>query len=598
MFFISALNKKFLSRLPDNNDDELIRKILLLNSISLIGIIFLFIFCVVAIVQGSYGLAIIDLLAALFLIGMLIIMYVTSNYIACCYFGVTVMFSHFIYSFVTGGIGGTAFMWHYTFPLVSLFLLGAKSGAIASILLFIPSSMFLFYDLFSDQLNIYDMNFALRFIPSYLIVFTFSYIYEKSRANSQYMLKKAIENREHIIETRTEQLKKEIEIREEYSNKLRQSQKMEAIGLMASGVAHDLNNILSGITSYPELVLHQMSPDNEFREPLEKILDSGKRSALVVADLLTVARGVASIKIACSLNEIITGYMQSIEFKTLESHYPNITYVKNIDPELHKIQCSPTHIQKAVMNIILNASEAIDDTGTVTITTWNILLDESSASNLHLETGSYAAFSVEDTGEGMTEVEMEHIFDPFYTKKIMQRSGTGLGLAITWNTVQDHDGGIFVESSGKGSKFYLYFPATFQELSPAKKTVSTEDVKGHGEKILIIDDEPLQLEVTSEIINVLGYSYECASSGEIAVEYLKNNSVDLVLIDMMMGPGMNGRETYEEIIKIHPDQAAIIVSGLSNNIDVAEALKLGVKGFVSKPYTIAEIGKMIQDSLK
>ena len=594
----SALNKTILSRIPDKHDNELIRKVILLNGITTVGIIFLIILGVIAFLQESYTLGLLDFLSALLLLAILVFMYCTLNFIASCYIGVTFMYIFYLYLFISGGVHSTAFMWLYTFPLFSLFLLGAKAGTMATTFLFIPSVLFLVYDLYSVHVQVYTLDFTLRFIPSFLTVFLFSYMYEKTRENAQRKLKKANEDQERIIDERTAQLKQEIVLKEEFSKKLRQSQQMRAIGLMAGGVAHDLNNILSGIVSYPELILKQLPSDSKYRETLEAIRDSGKRSAAVVADLLTVARGVSSKKEINSVNIIITDYLLSPEFKKMESHYPNVTFIKRLDPKILNIKCSPVHIRKSIMNIIVNAAEAINETGTVMISTRNVDIDTSFAQDNDIEVGTYVVISVEDTGEGISDSDKEHIFEPFYSKKIMGRSGTGLGLAVAWNTVKDHNGNISVESSDKGTVFSLYFPSTSEEIPVSSNHIHTENFMGNGEKILVVDDEPLQLDIASQIITSLGYTAVCVSSGEDAIDYLTSHSVQLVLLDMIMDPGMNGRETYAEIIKIHPDQAAIIASGFSKDKDVMKALKLGVKDFINKPYSIAELGKTIQESLR
>ncbi|MFC1509573.1 response regulator [Candidatus Omnitrophota bacterium] len=594
---LSTLNKTILSRIPDKHDNELIRKVILLNGITTVGIIFLIILGVIAFIQNSYTLGALDFLSALLLIAVLVFMYRTLNFIASCYIGVTLMYLFYLYLFISGGVNSTAFMWLFTFPLFSLFLLGAKAGTIATTLLFIPSVLFLIFDLYSAHIQVYTLDFALRFIPSYLTVFLFSFMYEKTRENAQRKLKKVNEDQERIIEDRTAQLKQEIEIKEEFSKKLRQSQQMRAIGLMAGGVAHDLNNILSGIVSYPEILLTKMPPDSEFREPLEAIRDSGKRSAAVVADLLTVARGIRSKKEIYNVNDIITDYMHSPEFRIMESRYPHITFIKRLDPKLLNIKCSPVHIRKSIMNIIVNASEAINEIGIVTISTRNMDIDISLAQQNNLEIGTYVVFTVEDTGGGISDSDKEHIFEPFYSKKIMGRSGTGLGLAVAWNTVKDHNGGISVESSDKGTVFSLYFPSTSEEIPVSNNPLHTKNFLGNGENILIVDDEPMQLDIASQIVTSLGYTAQCVSSGEEAIDYLNKHSVQLVLLDMIMDPGMSGRETYEEIIKIHPGQAAIIASGFSRNKDVEDAMQLGVKTFINKPYSIVELGRTIQEIL-
>jgi CheY-like chemotaxis protein len=179
----------------------------------------------------------------------------------------------------------------------------------------------------------------------------------------------------------------------------------------------------------------------------------------------------------------------------------------------------------------------------------------------------------------------------------MGRSGTGLGLAVVWNSVIDHGGAVLVESSSKGTSFDLYFPASRREIVREKRNEGMESLKGNGERILVVDDEPQQLDIASRMLKVLGYDVACAGSGEKAIDYLRENSVDLVLLDMLMDPGINGRQTYERIIEIHPNQKAVIASGFSENEDVCQAQQLGARGFIKKPYSIEQLGRIIKEEM-
>ncbi len=376
------------------------------------------------------------------------------------------------------------------------------------------------------------------------------------------------------------------------------AKKMEAIGLMAGGVAHDLNNILSGIVSYPELLLLQLPEDSELRKPISAIRESGQRAAAVVADLLTVARGVASVRETSNLNTLIRQYLDSPEHKKVESLHRNVSCRTQLEPGLANISCSPVHIKKCLMNLITNAVEALETKGTVVVSTRNQTVEKPAGKTLHIEKGQYVVLSVRDTGSGIAEKDLNHIFEPFYTKKIMGRSGTGLGLSVVWNTVQDHDGTITVTSSKDGTTFDLYFPISEEKITVEKTETEIKQLKGNGERILIIDDERQQRDIATQILISLGYEVNAVASGEKAIEYLKKNSADLLLLDMIMDPGINGRETYERIIKIHPGQKAVIASGFSKNDDVQKLNQLGVEGFIKKPYSLEQLGKAVKFELR
>jgi CheY-like chemotaxis protein len=180
----------------------------------------------------------------------------------------------------------------------------------------------------------------------------------------------------------------------------------------------------------------------------------------------------------------------------------------------------------------------------------------------------------------------------------MGRSGTGLGLAVVWNVVQDHKGYIDVTTDENSTTFELYFPITREEISGKDLSKPIKDYKGDGETILIVDDVESQREISCKMLDALGYKTQAVSSGEEAVEYLKEHTIDLIMLDMIMDPGINGRETYEQIIKIHPNQKAIIASGFAETDDVKEAQKLGAGQYIKKPLTLEKIGIAVRDELK
>jgi CheY-like chemotaxis protein len=210
-----------------------------------------------------------------------------------------------------------------------------------------------------------------------------------------------------------------------------------------------------------------------------------------------------------------------------------------------------------------------------------------------LDEGEYVVLSVLDQGPGISDEDLDRIFEPFYSKKVMGRSGTGLGLTIVWNVTQDHNGHINVLSSDMGTKFNIYFPITRKSKPYYESSFDISDLRGNGELILIVDDVGSQREITTTIIEKLGYKAESVPSGEAAIDYIMNRPVDLVLLDMIMTPGINGRKTYEKILQIHPKQKAIIVSGYADNDEVQKTLKLGASFFLMKPITIQELGVAI-----
>lgn len=381
-------------------------------------------------------------------------------------------------------------------------------------------------------------------------------------------------------------------------NRQARTSKMEALGLMAGGVAHDLNNILSGIVGYPELLLLQLPQDSHLRKPLQAIHEAGLRAAAVVADLLTIARGVASARESASLNTLVSEYLESPEGMMLQRLHPEVQINPRLAPDSCTISCSPVHIRKSIMNLITNAAEAISGPGSILISTNICYIDESSASGLKIKPGEYALLLISDTGSGILQADLDHIFEPFYTKKVMGKSGTGLGLAVVWSTIQDHAGGIRVESSDKGTTFTLYFPvSTNGEAKTRKQLTDLALLHGNGESILVVDDEPQQRDIASCMLEQFGYSVETTKSGEEAVLFLREKPMDLILLDMLMAPGMNGLQTYKKIIAILPGQKAVIASGYARSIDVEEAIVLGAGVFIKKPYSMEELGRAVKNEL-
>jgi PAS domain S-box-containing protein len=389
-----------------------------------------------------------------------------------------------------------------------------------------------------------------------------------------------------------EQEKRDLEAR------LQRAQKMEAIGTLAGGVAHDLNNILSGIVSYPELLLMDIPPDSPQRKPILTIQKSGERAAAIVQDLLTLARrGVITTKVI-NLNAVIGEYLKSPEYENLRTHHPDVQVRSSLNTNLMNMLGSPVHLSKTVMNLVTNAAEAITDGGEIIISTENRHVDKFLNGFDKIKQGDYIALRVSDTGIGIPSKDLERIFEPFYTKKVMGKSGTGLGMAVVWGTVKDHKGYIDVKSvEGEGTTFTLFFPVIRQELPGNESAFSIQDIMGKGETIVVVDDVEAQREIASQMLTKLGYSVASVSSGEEAVDYMENNSADLLVLDMIMDPGMDGLDTYKKILEIHPRQKAIIASGFSETERAKEAQRLGATAYVKKPYLLEKIGKVIRTEL-
>jgi len=408
----------------------------------------------------------------------------------------------------------------------------------------------------------------------------------------------------NILQVKDEEHKSIIVILDDVSERkrmeaqLKRAQKIEAIGTLAGGVAHDLNNILSGLISYPELLLMEIPEGSPLRKPILTIQKSGEKAAAIVQDLLTLARRGVAVTEVVDLNHIISESLKSPEYERLKSFHPDVQVETNLETDLLNILGSPVHLSKTVMNLVSNAAEAMPDGGKILISTENRYIDRPIRGYDNVAEGDYTTLSVSDTGVGISPEDMERIFEPFYTKKVMARSGTGLGMTVVWGTVKDNKGYIDIRSTeGKGTTFTLYFPVTRKEVAKDKSALSIEDYMGKGESILVVDDVEEQREIASIILKKLGYSVTSVSSGEEAVDYLKSNSADLLVLDMIMDPGIDGLETYKRILEFHPKQKAIMVSGFSETERVREAQRLGAGAYVKKPYLLKNIGLVVRDEL-
>jgi signal transduction histidine kinase/CheY-like chemotaxis protein len=465
----------------------------------------------------------------------------------------------------------------------------------------ISNSFFLVCANFAGMLVCYTIEYANR--RSYFLMQLLAREERKIKeANDQ--LEQRVAERTADLEELNRALAKEIaerrlaeQDRECLEIQLKQAERMEAIGKLAAGVAHDLNNILSGLVSYPDLLLMDIPRDSRLHQSIALIQQSGVKAAAIVQDLLSLARQATGEKKIVNLNDVVTAYLHSPEYKEVLSRHPRVHTEVDLQAELLNIEGSSVHLSKALMNLLHNAFEAILVEGTIRILTYNRYLDQSLSALEQIPEGEYAVLSVADTGIGIHKEDLDRIFEPFFTKKKLGRSGTGLGMTLVWSTVKDNGGFIDVQTQeGRGSTFELYFPATRQEAPEKEKPFSLEDCLG-SEKILVIDDIPEQREIAAVMLRKLGYTVHAVAGGEAAIEYLRQEKVDILVLDMIMDPGIDGCETYRRILEIHPRQKAIIASGFSESERVREAQRLGAGPYIRKPYPFEIIARAVRIEL-
>ncbi|MBN1136494.1 MAG: response regulator [Anaerolineae bacterium] len=397
-----------------------------------------------------------------------------------------------------------------------------------------------------------------------------------------------------VLRDITDRKRQEAE-QQEMTDMLERARRLESVGILAGGVAHDLNNILSPLVAYPDLIMMDLPQDSGIRQDLAQIKRSAEKASAIVQDLLTLARRGTYHMTLLNLNLVVEAYLTAPSFSALKARYPQVAVSADLCPDLPSISGSEPHLSKALMNLVINAFEAMPDGGELTISTAHQRLDEPFTGYEEIDAGDYVVLSVQDTGTGIRNQDLVHLFEPFFTTKRMGDSGSGLGLSVLHGVLRDHQGRVDLQTEvGQGTTFRLYFPVALEPVTePARPR---RDYRG-SETVLIIDDLEDQLVLTSRLLETLGYDTVRAQGGHAAIRYLQKNKVDILVLDMLMAPGFDGLETYREIIKIHPGQKAIIASGFAEDERVALAQELGAGPFVRKPFTRDKIGRAIRQEL-
>ena len=607
-----------------HGDVEQTRKLVLVNTITLLAIVILLMVGTISYYKGHILVGTLDLSAAAVLLGCIYILRRTEKHQVPIYVGMSIMTALYFFLFVTGGAGNTGHLWYYTYPLFTLYIMGRRDGSIFNAILLVPSFIYLIM-IWTQDTPHYSQNFIVRFIPSMLCIFIFSYLFETTRQKTyrklrdkqtalehsigalrqkEAELQAAHDDLESQVDARTRELKKsneelinEIAERKNLERQLVRAQKMEAIGTLAGGVAHDLNNILSGITTYPELLLTDLDAESPIRRPLEIIRNSGEKAATIVQDLLTLSRRSTAVFQSVNLEQVICDYLASPEFNKMISFHDRVSVETNFDAPHLTISGSVVHLSKTIMNLVTNAAEAMPAGGRVNIELKEARIQAGQQMAPGLKPGHYVRLTVSDSGTGMSADVLDRIFEPFFTTKQMGRSGTGLGMAVVWGTVQDHEGHIEIRSKPEeGTSFDLYLPVSDAISEPASD-VPASLPKGNEASILVVDDVAEQCQITSDILEQLGYRVQTASSGEGAVAYLQDDHADLVVLDMTMNPGIDGLETFRRILEFKPRQRVIITSGYSESAKIRETLRLGAKSYLRKPFSMDALAMSVHKAL-
>ncbi len=387
----------------------------------------------------------------------------------------------------------------------------------------------------------------------------------------------------------------EKEERQKLKDQLERAQRMESLAILAGGVAHDLNNILGPLVAYPEMILMKLPPDSPARKQIAMLGKSAREAADVIQDLLTLARRGRYEMKPTDINEVIESYLESANLAELKSRNPNILLETALDRDIGCISGSTPHLLKVIMNLVINAFDAMTSGGKLTIKTGQARLDKLYGGLSTIEKGDYIIVRVRDTGIGIEEKNLKYIFEPYYSKKEMGSSGSGLGLSVVYGIVKDHRGYYDVNSTvGVGTEFILYFPLCTTQV---ERHHDAQDTIGGTETILVIDDVAEQREIARELLSSLGYAVTTVNNGREAIKYLSKHSVDIIILDMIMEKDFDGLDTYGSILKYHPSQKAVIVSGFSATERVSQTMELGAGQYIKKPYTLKQLGLAIRKEL-
>ena len=394
-----------------------------------------------------------------------------------------------------------------------------------------------------------------------------------------------------LIQDITDQRRLEKE-RRKLEQQLHQSQKMDAIGELASGVAHDFNNILTGIQGNASLMKMSYESEHPHYQKLSRIEESVIRGAKLTQQLLGFARGGKYEVKTLSMNDLVR---KTVLFfleakKEIEADF-------QLQKDAYPVDADAGQMEQVLLNIYINAGHAMPEGGLLYIKTGNVTLQETDAHALEIPPGDYVRISISDTGTGMDQPTLKRIFEPFFTTKSSQ-GGTGLGLASAYGIMRNHGGAIHADSEcGRGSTFHLYFPSSRKEVTHERRSTSAGLIPGSG-NILLVDDDPMILSSASEMLNILGYTVFQAGSGQEAVSiYIqKNRTIDLVILDMIL-PGINGTQVLKMIQEINPDVRVILSSGYSLQGEVQKVMEAGCRGFIQKPFMFADLSNIVHKNI-
>ena len=378
--------------------------------------------------------------------------------------------------------------------------------------------------------------------------------------------------------------------------KLRQAQKMEAIGTLAGGIAHDFNNILGAVIGFADMAKDEVPADSQVHSDLDRILTAGYRAKDLVNQILTFSRQKEEEFIPTHIHLILKEAL-----KLLRATIPvSIDMEQKIDSKCAAVMVDPTQLHQVIMNLCTNAAYAMrKGGGKRSIALEDLLVEqERNGFPMNVPPGHYVKFTVSDSGEGMNGDVLQHIFEPYFTTK-PQGEGTGLGLSLVHGIILELKGALLVQSEpGKGTVFEIFFPALDAQFSSAHLQDAVETLPGGHERLLLVDDETSLVETTARRLSKLGYAVTARTSSIEALQAFKANpyKFDLVITDLAM-PNMTGLDMAAEMLKLRSDLPVLLVTGFADALAVEYAQKIGIKKIVSKPIDLREITAVMRQVL-
>lgn len=372
------------------------------------------------------------------------------------------------------------------------------------------------------------------------------------------------------------------------------SQRMESIGRLVGGIAHDLGNLLMPITLGVKVLRRRLQQtDDKIEQVLDMIQKSAERGGNMVEQVLAFARGVEGERVALQLD----GIVEEIHGITDETFPESITVHTDVDEALPRVVGDATQIQQVLMNLCVNARDAMPEGGTLTIDAHPVTLTEADAErNIDAEPGTYVCIRVQDTGTGMPDDVMDKIFEPFFSTK-EEGEGTGLGLSTAYSIVQSHDGFIDVDSErGEGTRFRVYLPTSTEDAERRSAPGEPDGAAaGDGERVLLVDDEEFILETAREALFDAGYRVFTAEGGEAALSRVENDEIDIVVTDLRM-PEMDGFDLIRTLRARHPNLPIVAASGVADG-RTDEALEAGANAFLAKPFSAETLQSTLHEAL-